>query len=100
MKANTTYQQTRDRLHTFGLQAIAEQLAPALEHAERDKPGYTQFLHTSSALKFKPLQQRRLQGWLRFAKLPARKTLEQFDFTAQPGTQDTALARIRALPGA
>jgi DNA replication protein DnaC len=30
------------------------------------------------------IEQRRLQGRLRFAKLPARKTLEQFDWTAQP----------------
>jgi DNA replication protein DnaC len=30
------------------------------------------------------VEQRRLQGRLRFAKLPARKTLEQFDFAAQP----------------
>ena len=29
------------------------------------------------------VEQRRLQGRLRFAKLPARKTLEQFDFSAQ-----------------
>src|SRR6185312_7519663 len=31
------------------------------------------------------LHQRRLAGRLRFAKLPARKTLEQFDYSAQPG---------------
>jgi DNA replication protein DnaC len=30
------------------------------------------------------VDQRRLQGRLRFARLPARKTIEQFDFTAQP----------------
>ncbi|MEJ7892827.1 MAG: IS21-like element helper ATPase IstB, partial [Solirubrobacteraceae bacterium] len=30
------------------------------------------------------LEQRRLQGRLRFSKLPARKTIEQFDFSAQP----------------
>jgi DNA replication protein DnaC len=30
------------------------------------------------------LHERRLAGRLRFAKLPARKTLEQFDYSAQP----------------
>jgi DNA replication protein DnaC len=30
------------------------------------------------------VEQRRLQGRLRFARLPARKTIEQFDFSAQP----------------
>ena len=67
------------RLHT-----IADQLAPALEHAEQDKPGYTQFLAELLAAEVHAAQQRRLQGRLRFARLPARKTIEQFDFSAQP----------------
>lgn len=78
------YQQTRAHLHTLGLRAIADQLAPALEGAERDKPPYTQFLHDLLAAEVAAVQQRRLQGRLRFAKLPARKTIEQFDWAAQP----------------
>ena len=43
--ADTVYQQLREHLHYLGLRAVADQLARALETAERDKPGYTQFLH-------------------------------------------------------
>jgi len=82
--ADTLYQQLRGHLAYLRLPAIAEQLAPALEQAERDKPGYTEFLHRLLAAEVDAVEQRRLQGRLRFAKLPARKTIEQFDFSAQP----------------
>jgi DNA replication protein DnaC len=83
--ADTIYQHLREHLHYLGLRAVADQLAVALEHAERDKPGYTQFLHDLLASEVAAVEQRRLQGRLRFAKLPERKTIEQFDFAAQPG---------------
>jgi DNA replication protein DnaC len=82
--ADTIYQQLRAHVHDLRLTAVAERLAPALEHAERDKPSYTQFLHDLLAHEVAAVKQRRLQGRLRFAKLPARRTLEQFDFSAQP----------------
>ncbi|MDQ3609975.1 MAG: ATP-binding protein [Actinomycetota bacterium] len=81
---DTIYQQLREHLHYLGLRAAADQLAPALEAAEKSKPGYTQFLHHLLDHEVQAVEQRRLQGRLRFAKLPARKTLEQFDFSAQP----------------
>jgi DNA replication protein DnaC len=83
--ADTIYQQLREHLHYLGLRAVADQLAGALQHAETSKPGYTQFLHDLLATEVTAVEQRRLQGRLRFAKLPARKTIEQFDFAAQPG---------------
>lgn len=42
--ADTVYQQLRGHLHHLKLTAVADQLAGALEAAERDKPPYTQFL--------------------------------------------------------
>ena len=81
---NTLYQQVREHLHTLGLTAAANRLAPALEQAELDKPGYTEFLHDMLHHEVTALAERRLAGRLRFAKLPARKTLEQFDYSAQP----------------
>ena len=91
------YQQTRSHLHTLGLRAIADHLAPALEAAEHDKPGYTQFLHDLLAAEVAAVEQRRLQGRLRFAKLPAKKTIEQFDFAAQPNL-DQRLVEDLATP--
>ena len=84
MSADTIYQQLRGHLAYLKLTAAAEQLAPALEAAEKTKPGYTRFLHELLAIEVAATEQRRLDGRMRFAKLPAHKTLQQFDFDAQP----------------
>ena len=84
MGADTIYQQLRGHLAYLKLGAAADALAPALEAAEREKPGYTQFLHDLLATEVAASEQRRLDGRMRFSRLPAHKTLEQFDFTAQP----------------
>jgi DNA replication protein DnaC len=84
MGADTIYQQLRGHLAYLKLAAAADQLAPALQAAERDKPGYTQFLHDLLATEVAASEQRRLDGRMRFSRLPAHKTLEQFDFDAQP----------------
>jgi DNA replication protein DnaC len=84
MSTDTTYQQLRGHLAYLKLAAAADALAPALEAAEREKPGYTRFLNDLLATEVAATEQRRLDGRMRFAKLPAHKTLEQFDFDAQP----------------
>ena len=84
MSPDTPYQQLREHLAKLRLTTVADRLAPALEQAEHTKPGYTQFLHDLLQAEVAAGEQRRLQGRLRFARLPTRKTLEQFDFSAQP----------------
>jgi DNA replication protein DnaC len=84
VSADTVYQQLREHLAQLRLHTVADRLAPALEQAEHDKPGYTQFLADLLAAEVQAAEQRRLAGRLRFARLPARKTIEQFDFAAQP----------------
>ncbi|MGH2782006.1 MAG: hypothetical protein ACRDLA_11495, partial [Thermoleophilaceae bacterium] len=43
--SDRVYHKLREQLAYLKLGAVAEQLAGALEAAERDKPGYTRFLH-------------------------------------------------------
>jgi DNA replication protein DnaC len=95
MGADTIYQQLRGHLAYLKLGAAADALAPALEAAEREKPGYTQFLHDLLSTEVAACEQRRLDGRMRFSRLPAHKTLEQFDFTAQP-TLDRRLVEEKA----
>jgi DNA replication protein DnaC len=94
---DTIYQQLRDHLAQLRLTTVADRLAPALEAAERDKPGYTSFLHELLAAEVHAAEQRRLQGRLRFARLPARKTIEQFDFTAQPSLDQRLVEDLATL---
>ncbi len=94
---DTLYQQLRGHLHYLKLPAIAEQLAPALERAERDRSGYTEFLASLLKTEVSATEQRRLQGRLRFSKLPARKTLDQFDRDAQPSLDHRLIDELATL---
>ena len=84
MNKHATYQQLRGHLAYLKLAAAAEQLPTALEAAEKSKPGYTQFLHDLLETEVEAARQRRLASRLRLAGFPSTKTLEEFDFTAQP----------------
>ena len=84
MNKHATYQQLRGHLAYLKLTAAAEQLPAALEAAEKTKPGYTQFLHDLLDVEVEATRQRRLASRMRFAGFPSTKTLEEFDFTAQP----------------
>ena len=84
MNKHASYQQLRSHLAYLKLAAAAEALPAALEAAETDKPGYTQFLHDLLDVEVTATEQRRLAGRLRLAGFPSTKTLEDFDFTAQP----------------
>ena len=93
----TVYQQVREHLHTLGMTATAEGLARALEAAERDKPAYSQFLADLLTQEVIALANKRLAGRLRFSKLPAKKTLEQFDWTAQPNLDRRLIDELATL---
>ena len=86
MNKHATYQHLRAHLAYLKLAAVAEHLPAALEQAEKDKPGYTQFLHDLLDVEVDATEQRRLAGRMRFAGFPSTKTLEEFDFTAQPAS--------------
>ena len=97
MSSDTIYQQLRTHLSYLKLTATADALAPALEAAERDKPGYTRFLHDLLAIEVDASEQRRLDGRMRFSKLPAHKTLEQFDYDAQPSLDRRMIEDLATL---
>ena len=91
------YQQLREQLAYLKLGALAEQLARALEQAETDKPSYTRFLHDLLDVEITATEQRRLDGRMRFASFPAHKTLEQFDYDAQPGLDRRLVEELATL---
>jgi len=98
MSANASiYQQLRSHLAYLKLAAVAEQLPAALERAEKDKPGYTQFLHDLLDTEVQATEERRLAGRIRFAGFPSTKTLEQFDFTAQPSIDRKLVDELATL---
>jgi len=91
------YQQLREQLADLKLPAVAERLAPALEQAESEKPSYTRFLAELLSVEITATEQRRLDGRLRFASFPQHKTLEQFDFDAQPSLDRRLVEELATL---
>jgi DNA replication protein DnaC len=78
------YQQLRSHMAQLKLTASAEALAGHLDTAQKTKPSYTQFLAELLDIEVKASEQRALGSRLRLAGLPSQKTLEEFDFDAQP----------------
>jgi len=97
MNKHASYQDLRSHLAYLKLAAVAEHLPAALEAAERDKPGYTQFLHDLLQVEVDATEQRRLAGRMRFAGFPSTKTLEEFDFTAQPSIDRPMVNELATL---
>ena len=97
MSEQSVYQQLRSHLAYLRLQAAAEQLAPALEQAEQEKPSYTRFLERLLNVEVEATEQRRLQGRLRFASFPSQKTLAEIDYDAQPGLDRQMVEELATL---
>ena len=97
MNKHTSYRQLRSPLTYLKLAAIAEHLPAALEQAERNNPGYTQFLHDLVDVEVEATEERRLAGRMRFAGFPSSKTLEEFDFTAQPSLDRKLVDELATL---
>lgn len=97
MNRGATYQELRSHLAYLKLAAVAEQLPGALQQAEKSKPSYTQFLHDLLDVEVTATEERRLQGRLRFANFPQSKTLEEFDFAAQPSLDRRLLEELATL---
>jgi len=87
---HATYQQLRGHLAYLKLTA-------ALEAAEKTKPGYTQFLHALLDVEVTATRERRLASRLRLAGFPSTKTLEEFDFTAQPSVDRRLVDELATL---
>ncbi len=97
MKEQSVYQQLRSHLAYLRLSAAAEQLAVALEDAEKRKLSYTRFLERLLAVEVEATERRRLEGRLRFASFPTPKTLADIDYDAQPALDRKLVDELATL---
>ena len=97
MKQQSVYQQLRSHLAYLRLAAAAEQLAPALQDAEREQLSYTRFLERLLAVEVEATERRRLEGRLRFASFPTPKTLAEIDYDAQPALDRKMVEELATL---
>ncbi len=97
MSKDSSYQRVRSHLAYLKLATAAERLAPALEAAEQDKPAYAELLEELLGAEVTATEQRRLERRIRLAGFPNQKTLEQFDFSAQPGLDRKLISELATL---
>lgn len=92
-----TYQRLRAHLAELRLGAAAEALSGVLDDAGDQHLSLVATLERLLAIEVNAVQSRRHAGLLRFASLPAPYTLDQFDFTAQPGVDAKLIRELASL---
>lgn len=84
-------------LEQMGLNTAAQLLEAHLERSSHDRQTYVQFLNE---LLSSEQQERRRKSWetrLKLARLPYRKTLEDFDFSFQPSIDKRQVDELATL---
>jgi DNA replication protein DnaC len=92
-----TYQRLRSHLATLRLAVAAEALTGVLDAAGTEDLSLIAALERLLALEVTAAHARRQAGLLRFASLPAPYTIDDFDFTAQPGVDEKLIRELASL---
>jgi len=92
-----TYQRLRSHLADLKLTAAADALTGVLDTARAQDLSVTTVLERLLAVEVAAVAARRHAGLLRFASLPAPYSLDEFDFTAQPGVDQKLIRELASL---
>ena len=90
----TEAEHLRTQLHTLGLRAIANVFEAEATKAAKSQTTYIAFLAKLVGEELAAKVDRSVNARIANARLPARKTLEEFDFAFQPAVP---AARVREL---
>jgi DNA replication protein DnaC len=91
------YQRLRAHLARLKLAAAGEALTSVLDAARTENLSLIATLERLLAVEEVAAHARRQAGLLRFASLPAPYTIEDFDFTAQPGVDEKLIRELASL---
>jgi DNA replication protein DnaC len=91
------WERLKDDLGYLKLNRTLEVLPVLLDTARSEGWSHTRLLATLISEEAAATRNRRLAARLRFAHLPAAKTLEEFDFDFQPSIDRTLVEDLRAL---
>ena len=92
-----TYQRLRAHLNFLKLPAAAEALPGILDAARGEDLSMVAVLEQLLAVEVDTTQARRSASRLRFACLPTDSSLDEFDFTAQPGVDEKLIRELASL---
>jgi len=86
-----------EQLRALGLYVMAERYAVMAEEARKAKSPYPQYLAALVSAQLAARMDRSFRERLARARLPAIKTLEEFDFSFQPGLDETHVRTLAEL---
>jgi DNA replication protein DnaC len=90
-------ERAREQLETLGLVEAAARLDARLEAASKSEIPYAEFLTDLLGQELSVRRERYLLTRTKLARLPFRKTLEQFDFDAQPSIDRKQVMELASL---
>lgn len=90
-------ERARQQLLTLGLKDAAEALDARLEQAAKGQVSYAEFLVDLLEAELTVRRRRYLETHTKLARLPFRKTLEDFDFSAQPSIDPRQIHELATL---
>lgn len=85
------------QLRSLGLYVMAERYTSLAEEATRTKSPYTQYLGTLVSAQLSARMDRSFRERLARARFPAFKTIEEFDFSFQPGIDERLVRTLATL---
>ncbi len=97
MQGELAYTRTRSGFESLKMTAALEALDNVIEAARVEELSPVQVLDRLLEIELSARHERRVETNLRFAGLPYRKRLEDFDFDAQPSVDPGLIARLSSL---
>lgn len=97
MSGAVSYERVRDHLHELGMEAALNALDPVLEGAQKAEKLPVEVLDELMGIELAARFERRVSTNLKLSGLPRPKTLESFDFDAQPQVPKDTVAELATL---
>ena len=97
MSAAVSYERVRDQLTTLGLDAALTSLDPVLARGQQDEKVAVEVLDELLGLELAARFERRIATNRKLSGLPTLKTLESFDFAAQPEVPKPTVDELATL---
>ena len=90
-------ERARERLETLGLVEAANKLDARVDAASKAETPYAEFLADLLGAELQVRRERYLLTRTKLARLPFKKTLDQFDFDAQPSIDRKQVNELATL---
>ncbi len=97
MSAAVSYERVREQLERLGMESALTSLDPVLERGQKEERLPVEVLDDLLGRELSARFERRVQTNLKLSRIPAPKTLDSFDFEAQPQVPKDVIEELATL---